>query len=52
VWGPDTTVSLTAVITLDALYKELFEDAPPLTPEQLRRIRLGQAQGPRNRFNL
>jgi hypothetical protein len=52
VWGPDTTVSLTAVITLDALYKELFEDAPPLTPEQLRRIRMGQAQGPRNRFNL
>ena len=45
-WGPDTTVSMTAVVTLDQLYEIVAGDAVELTPEQLRRIRNGQATAP------
>jgi hypothetical protein len=45
-WGPDTTVSMTAVVTLDQLYELVAGDAVELTPEQLRRIRNGQATAP------
>jgi len=47
-WGPDTTLSMTAVITLDQLYDVIAGEGTDLTPEQLRRIRNGQASGPRN----
>ena len=47
-WGPDTTFSMTAVVTLDQLYDVITGEGVELTPEQLRRIRNGQASGPRN----
>lgn len=40
----DATIGLTATFTLDQLYEELTGHGPELTPEQLRRIRNGQAQ--------
>jgi hypothetical protein len=46
IWGPDTTVSMTAVVTLDQLYELVTGQGEELTPEQLRRIRNGQAAAP------
>ncbi len=46
VWGPDTTLSMTAVVTLDQLYDIVAGESTDLTPEQLRRIRNGQAAAP------
>ena len=40
----DAAIGLTATVTLDQLYEEITGHGPELTPEQLRRIRNGQAQ--------